>query len=64
MEKQTCRGGMGFASILTLIFIVLKLVGGIDWSWLIVFLPIIISVGLTVLITIGVLIFTMWGRRK
>lgn len=55
---------MGFASILTLIFIVLKLVGVIDWSWLIVFLPIIISVGLTVLITIGVLIFTMWGRRK
>ncbi len=64
MEKQTCQGGMGFASILTLIFLVLKLVGVIDWSWLIVFLPIIISIGLTVLVIIGVLIFTMWGRRK
>ena len=31
---------MGFMSTLTLIFIVLKLVGVIDWSWWLVFMPV------------------------
>ena len=35
MSQDVVRsgGGMGFLSILTLIFIVLKLTGNIDWSW-------------------------------
>lgn len=27
------RGGMGLQTVLTIIFVVLKLVGVVDWSW-------------------------------
>ncbi|MDQ0976659.1 hypothetical protein QFZ31_006711 [Neobacillus niacini] len=40
---------MGFLELLTLIFIVLKLVGIVSFSWFYVFLPLIISVSLYVL---------------
>lgn len=32
-------GGIGFGGVLTLIFIVLKLTGNIDWSWIWVLSP-------------------------
>lgn len=34
---------MGFAEILTIIFVLLKVFGVVNWSWLIVFLPEIIA---------------------
>ena len=34
---------MGFTEILTIVFIVLKLIGTINWSWWLVLLPEIIS---------------------
>lgn len=37
---------MGIAELLTVAFIVLKLIGKVDWSWWIVLLPEIIAVGL------------------
>lgn len=40
MDKRTTRGGMGFLSTLTLIFVVLKLLKLIDWPWLWVLSPI------------------------
>ncbi len=40
MEKKAKRGGLGFVSVLTLIFIVLKLAGRIDWLWIWVLSPI------------------------
>ncbi len=32
-KNNTNSGGLGFGSILFLIFLVLKLTGSIDWSW-------------------------------
>ena len=34
---------MGFSILLTLIFIVLKLTGNIDWSWWMVMMPMIVE---------------------
>ena len=34
---------MGFCEVLTIIFVVLKLIGQIDWSWWLVLLPEIIA---------------------
>jgi len=50
MEKgsSNSEGGLGCASILTIVFIVLKLTGNIDWSWVWVLSPIWISVLLVV----------------
>lgn len=40
MNKHNCAGGgLGLCSTLTVIFIVLKLVGVIEWSWLWVLAP-------------------------
>lgn len=35
---------MGILEVLTIVFIVLKLIGTIDWSWWLVLLPTIVSV--------------------
>ncbi len=45
---------MGFTEILTIIFVVLKLIGVISWSWWLVFSPEIIAVVLYALFLIGV----------
>lgn len=49
-DKKVRNGGMGFISVLTLIFIVLKLTHNISWSWIWVLSPIWISIILIILI--------------
>lgn len=61
MDKKTKRGGMGFLSTLTLIFVVLKLLGLIDWPWLWVLSPIWIFV-LLIAAVFGVILVA--GRIK
>ena len=60
-DKKVRNGGMGFISILTLIFIVLKLTNNINWSWICVLSPIWISISLIVIIFAIILIA---GRIK
>ena len=43
-------GGIGFAGLLAIVFIVLKLCGVISWSWLWVLSPIWISFGLALIL--------------
>ena len=45
----------GSFTLLTVIFACLKLAGVIDWSWWIVFLPILVPVGLVAIVLIVVL---------
>ena len=39
-KKAQSSGGVGFIGLLTLVFITLKLIGVIDWSWVWVLAPI------------------------
>ena len=48
-------GGIGFAGLLTIVFIVLKLTGVIAWSWLWVLSPIWISFAIALLV-IGIIL--------
>ena len=43
-QENNNKNGIGFIGLLQIAFIVLKLCGIINWSWWIVFLPIIGSV--------------------
>lgn len=43
MDNNKTSSGIGFTGILALIFITLKLIGIIDWSWVWVLSPIWIS---------------------
>lgn len=45
---------MGFAEVLTVVFVVLKLLGKIDWSWWLVLLPEIIAVAIYIILCIVV----------
>lgn len=54
MSNSSSSGGLGLTSVLTIIFIVLKLVNVIDWSWWWVLSPLWISFGL-VLIVLGII---------
>ncbi len=55
---------MGILEVLTIIFVVLKLIGVITWSWWIVFLPLIIAVGLYVIIIVLQVIFAAKIKRS
>jgi hypothetical protein len=55
-SKKTSNGGIGFIGLLTIAFIVLKLTGVINWSWLWVLSPIWIMVALSILIILIVLL--------
>lgn len=60
-EKQTTvNGGIGFTGLLTIVFIVLKLLGIITWSWVWVLSPIWIYAILVVLLVVVLIIL---GRR-
>ena len=48
-------GGIGFAGLLTIVFVVLKLTGTIDWSWWWVLSPLWISWALALVIFLVVL---------
>lgn len=47
---------MGFAEVLTIVFVVLKLLGKIDWSWWLVLLPEIIAVAIYIILCIVVVV--------
>lgn len=49
-NKKSSGGGLGITGVLTIIFIVLKILKIIDWNWFWVLSPMIFDVGIAVLI--------------
>lgn len=48
-QQQTTTGGVSTLGVVQIVFIILKLVGVIDWSWWAVFIPFWISIAIVVL---------------
>lgn len=63
-DKNVRNSGMGFISVLTLIFLVLKLTNNISWSWILVLSPIWISIILIILIFGIILVAGRIKKRK
>ena len=61
MNNKTKQGGLGIVSGLTIIFVVLKLLGVIRWSWIWVLSPIWISAVIVAAVLSAILIS---GRIK
>ena len=57
-------GGIGFAGLLTIAFVVLKLLGVINWSWIWVLSPLWISFIIIAVILIILFIALVWSRNK
>lgn len=56
--------GIGFAGLLTVAFIVLKLAGIINWSWIWVLSPLWISAGLALILCVIILIIAIIVKVK
>ena len=56
--------GTSFPTLLTVLFIALKLCGIIDWSWWWVLSPIPITLGIALVIFAGVIGVLMCGKKK
>ena len=61
-SSNGARGGIGFFGLLTIAFIVLKLVGVIHWKWVWVLSPAWISI-LIILVIIVVWAFLLVGKK-
>jgi len=57
MSKSNSSGGSNFLELLAIVFIVLKLIGIIKWSWLLVLTPIWIPILLIIIAVIVVEVF-------
>ena len=57
MASSTASGGVGFFGLLTIVFIALKLMGYITWSWLWVLSPLWLSfvVGLVLVLIFAII---------
>ena len=59
-NNSNSRTGIGFTGLLQLLFIALKLVGVINWSWLWVLSPTWISLVIVVIC----LVIMLWGIKR
>lgn len=56
--------GIGFLQALTIAFVVLKLVGVIEWSWFWVLSPVLISIAFVFLIILGYVLLLFGGKKR
>lgn len=56
-ESTTSSGGIGFCGLLTIVFIVLKLLGKITWSWWWVLAPSWVPLAIVLVIFLAILLF-------
>lgn len=57
-SRRAVSGGLSFCSLLTIAFIVLKLIGYIDWNWPWVLSPLWIPTALVVAVLLVALVVT------
>lgn len=62
-NNNQVSGGIGFVGTLTIVFIVLKLLGVINWSWLWVLSPIWIAVVVAVVLMVIGVLFIRWINK-
>ena len=62
-NNQNVGGGIGFFSLLTIVLVMLKLTGYINWSWIWVLSPIWLPIT-SVLVIFGILFFILSQSPK
>lgn len=63
MAQQTQNNGIGFIGLLTIAFIVLKLTGHIQWSWVWVLSPLWLATAAVALVLLVVLIVFLLNKK-
>ena len=65
-RSSAAGGGLGILRVVEIVFIILKLLGIINWSWWIVLIPLWIDLGVSLLIILVIIIVAiiMANKRK
>ena len=63
-SNNNSGGGLGFTSVLTIVFVVLKLLGVISWSWWWVLSPLWISLACWLLLVVGICIYDTYDEKR
>lgn len=63
-NRNSSSSGIGICGVLTIVFVVLKLAGVINWSWLWVLCPLWIDILLTVIVLVIIAIIEKIARNK
>ena len=63
-NRNSSSSGIGICGVLTIVFVVLKLVGVINWSWLWVLCPLWIDILLTAIVLVIIAIIDNKARKK
>lgn len=63
-KSNNSSGGIGFIGLLTISFIVLKLVGVIDWNWIWILSPLWIAAFLIIVIFVIPFLFLLKISKK
>jgi hypothetical protein len=58
--NENASGGIGFLGVLTIVFIVLKLIGKITWSWFWVLSPLYPGIIIAVVLLVTLLILSIY----
>lgn len=62
-KTNTSQGGIGFFGVLTILFIALKLLGIINWSWIWVLSPLWIPFSIVIFSLLIILIAAYWSSK-
>lgn len=63
-RNSNSSSGMGILGVLQIVFLVLKLTGLITWSWLVVLIPLWVSLGILVIFLICVFVVALHYKWK
>ena len=61
-DSSSSSGGIGFAGLLTIVFITLKLLGKIDWPWLWVLSPLWIVAAIVLFVVLCIIVATVVSK--
>lgn len=64
MENKSSSSRLSFFNILTIIFVVAKILGFINWSWWLVFTPTFLCIGIYILVFIFVVIYAVLENKE
>ena len=62
--SSSSGGGIGFSGLLTIVFIVLKLTGHINWSWVWVLAPLWGGIALVILMVLILFPIIFLGKKR
>lgn len=63
-NRSSKSSGIGICEVLTIVFIVLKMVGVVNWSWLWVLCPLWIDILLTIIVLVIITIIDKRAMNK